>query len=213
MRDKNKKYIILLTLLVSIFALTVGYAAMTKTLTIQSSAETAYNWGVSLSKSASSASTGNLSGTPSPSTGGPTAATATLSATTITGAKATFNALNQSVKYTFYARNTGGVKAYLNTVSIGAISCSAASSNGASSAHKDKPCAGITVTVKVGSATYTRTTSNNGSSTSISSHELAAGGNETIEFTISYGNSINYLADGAVNVSIGDTTLIYGPVD
>ena len=215
MNQSKLYYIIILSLLFSIAAITIGYATLSNNVTIKSSASVVPNFAVSLSKAASSASTGNVSGTVSPSSGGPTAGTATLNATTISGLKGTFtaNGTAQSVKYSFYARNTGAVTGYLNTVNIGAISCSAGSPNPASATYITATCNGITVTVKVGTATYSRTTASNGSNASISSHTLAASGNEAVEVTIALAAGDQYRPDGDVNVTIGDTTLIYAPID
>ena len=215
MNQRKIYYIIILSALFSIAAITLGYAALSNSVTIKGTAAVNTDFGVVLSTTATSNGTGTVTGTPSPSSGGPTAANATLAATTISGLKGTFTASGtaQSVKYSFYSRNTHGVIAYLNSVNIGAITCSAASSGGASSTYVTAACSGITVTVKVGSATYSRTTATNGSSTTISSHSLAVGGNEAVEVTIALAAGDQYRPDGAVNVTIGDTTLVYGPID
>ena len=208
MNNKKSRYMVIIVLLVSVVALSLGYATFTKTLTISDiSATTAISFDVAFSKAATSASPGALTATLSPTTGGPTAGSATVAATTVSGIKANFTAPNQTVTYTFYARNIGQVPAYLNTVNIGSKTCSAGGANPASTANINAACSGISVSVKVGSATaYNETT------TGISSHKLDKGGNEKVVVTISYADGAA-LADGTFNVAIGDITLLYGSVD
>ena len=211
MRDKNRRYVIILSILVFVFMLTVGYATFTSQLTIKSTATTAIDFGVVFSKSNSSATTGNVTATLDPTSGGPTAGTATIASgtpTTISGLSASFTAPGQTVTYSFYAYNKGKVPAFLNSVDIGAISCApdTTASNPASSSYATGVCSNITVTVKVGSATYTA------DNTNISSHSLAKTTGEQVQVIIAYTTG-GQVPDGSVKVTIGDTTLIYGAVD
>ena len=67
-------------------------------------------------------------------------------------------------------------------------------------------CNGISVTVKVGSDTYT------GSNDSIADHLLAIDGYEEVVVTIKYASDATR-ADGDFTVDFGDITLTYGSVD
>lgn len=203
----GSKYMIVFALLVSVAALSIGFAALTSTLTIKSSAtvtQDASNFNVSLSTSSSSVATGNVNATLSPASGGPTADAASLNATTISGIKAKFTGRGQTVTYKFYAYNAGEFLAYLNSINFGSKSCTAGT--GTTQSYVDNACSGITMSVKVGSNTYSATNTN------ISTHTLATGASEPIEVAITYGASAA-LADGDFTVTFGDTTLIYGSAD
>ncbi|MBR6690338.1 MAG: hypothetical protein IKL65_03300, partial [Bacilli bacterium] len=131
---------------------------------------------------------------------------------TISGLNAKFTAPNQSVTYTFYARNTGEFLAYLNYITFanveGASSnkvCTA--SDGTSQALVDQACNGISMSVKVGNLEAVTT-----SQSSIQNHTLATNTSEVVTVTISYAENAA-LADGAFNVSFGDVSLIYSSIN
>ena len=202
------KYLLVFALLLSVAALSLGFAAFTSTLTIKSSAEyTAPNeFNLKFSTTNSGITTGSVTPTLSPSTGTvkPTGQSATLSDTTIQGLKATFTDTNQSVKYSFYAYNASEFLGYLNSVSIGTKTCTPG--RGTTASFVTQACNGISLSVKVGSNTYTS------SNTNISSHTLAKNTGEAIEVTIAYADGAQK-ADGDFTVTFGDTTLIYGTAD
>lgn len=203
MRRNGAKYIIVFALLISVAALSLGFAAFSSTLTIESEADvvgdpTKFN--VSLSKSNSSVSTGSVT----PTVSGATGSAATLSANKIEGLKATFTDKGQSVKYSFYAYNAGQFIGYLNSVSIGTKTCTPVS--GTTASYVASACNGISISVKVGSNTY------NSTNNSISSHSLAIGSAEAVEVTISYASNAA-LADGDFTVAFGDIVLTYGSAD
>jgi len=209
MRNNNgSKYFILVALLVSVAALTLGFAAFESTLTIKSSADVnpgGNNFKVDFSTSNTSTASGSVTPTVNP-TGvtGFSGSAATLNATTISGLKATFTAPGQSVKYSFYAYNSGEFLAYLNSVNIGAKTCTAGT--GTTASYVASACNGISISVKVGSQTY------DASNTNISSHTLAKNTGEAVEVTIAYAAG-SAEADGDFTVSFGDTILTYGSAD
>lgn len=204
--NSGSKYIIVFALLISVAALSLGFAAFTSTLTIKSSAEYHNDQplNVKFSTSSSSVAAGAVTPTLSPATGGPTSQNATLSDTTIQGLKATFTDTNQSVKYSFYVYNASEFVAYLNSVNIGSKTCTAGV--GTNQTYVNSACNGISLSVKVGSNNYTS------SNTNISSHTLAKETSEAVEVTISYADG-SAKADGDFTVAFGDTTLIYGTAD
>jgi len=207
MRNNNgSKYLLVAALIASVAALSIGFAAMTSTLTIQSSAQVGGgNFDVDFSTSQTSTVTGSVTPTVSPTTNPkPTGQAATLTDTTISGLKATFTGVGQSVTYNFYAYNSGEFLAYLNSVNLGAKTCTAGT--GTTQSYVNSACNGISLSVKVGSNTY------NTSNTNISSHTLAKGTGEAVEVTISYAAG-SATADGDFTVAFGDTTLIYGSAD
>ena len=207
MRSNNSKYLVLAALIVSVVALSLGFAAMTSTLTISSSASVNYDgsdhFNVSLSKANNSISVGSVTAT---ATGGATGDSATINSagTTISGLKANFTDVGQTVKYTLYTYNAGEFLAYLNSVSFGTKTCTAVS--GTNQTYVNAACNDISLSVKVGSATYTA------SNTNISSHSLATGSAETVEVTIAYAAN-GATADGDFTVAFGDVVLTYGSAD
>ena len=202
MRNNGSKYIVLFALLISVAALSLGFAAFTSTLTI--SAEATYqdpgNWDLKLS----TVNNKIQSGTVTPTATGATGSAATLTANSISGLKATFTGTGQSVKYSFYAYNASAFLGYLNSVSIGTKTCTA--KTGTNQTYVNTACNDISLSVKVGSQTYTTT------NTSISSHTLAASTGEAVEVTISYAEN-GATADGDFDVSFGNVTLLYGTAD
>ena len=204
MRNRGSKYIVLFALLISVAAVSLGFAAFTSTLTISSSAAVNFNQPFDLKFS--TANNKIQAGTVTPTATGATGASATIpsDSTSITGLKATFTSTGQSVKYTFYAYNASPFVGYLNSVNFGTKTCTAKS--GTTQSYVNNACGDISLTVKAGSSTFTS------SNTNISSHTVASAGYETIEVTIAYAAN-GAVADGDFDVTFGDVTLIYGTAD
>jgi len=204
MRSSNgTKLLVVGALLISVVALSIGFAAFTTSLNISSSAEvspSSSSFNVSLSTSATSVATGSVSATGTGANG----ANATLTANRISGLKATFTAPGQSVKYNFYAYNAGSFLAYLNSVVIGSKTCTAV--EGTNQSYVNSACEGISISVKANTSTFTTT------DTSISDHTVAKNASEPIEVTISYASG-SAVADGDFTVSFGDVVLTYGSAD
>ena len=205
MRNNGSKYIVLFALLVSVAALSLGFAAFTSTLQISAEATVTNDmpFDLKLSTANNKVQSGSVTPTVTGATGAAGAA-ATLTDNSITGLKATFTEPGQSVKYSFYAYNNSAFLGYLNSVSIGTKTCTAKS--GTTQTYVNNACEGISLTVKVGSQTYTTTNTN------ISSHTLAASTGEAIEVTIAYAAG-SATADGDFDVSFGNVTLLYGTAD
>ena len=211
MRNSNgTKYLVILALLISVTALSLGFAAFSNTLTIKSSAAVGVinDLGVVLSTSKTSATGGTVTPTVSGATGD--AVTLTANSTTISGLKATFTAPGQYVTYTMAAYNKGNFTYYLNQVNLGAITCTAGS--GTTQSYVDSACAGIKITVTAGTDSYYRTTATNQSTTTIASHTVAASAGEDVIVKIEYVSGAA-VADGDFTVAFGDTTLVYGTAD
>ena len=102
MRNSGAKYVVIVALLVSVDALSLGFAAYSNTLSISASAAVGGDpnqFGVCFSKATNACTAGSVTATLSPASGGPTAASATIPSTDttkITGLNATFtNALTK----------------------------------------------------------------------------------------------------------------------
>lgn len=210
MRNSGAKYVVIVALLVSVVALSLGFAAYSNTLSISASAAVGGDpnqFGVCFSKATNACTAGSVTATLSPASGGPTAASATIPSTDttkITGLNATFTNVGQSVTYSFKAYNHKNLTAYLNSVAIGTKTCTAAS--GTTQSYVNSACNGISISVKVGNTTYSA------SNTAISSHTLAVGASEDVVVTITYASG-SAVADGDFTVAFGDTVLTYGSAD
>ena len=213
MRNNGSKYIVVVALLISVVALSLGFAAFSNTLTINSSAtytSDEENFRVIFTQNGSTTTGGSSIVTPTKSPTTITAGNATISGTTISGLSATFAATGQSVTYNFYTVNATAFLAYLNSINIGSKTCTAA--DGTTQSYVNAACNDISLSVKAGSASAVTTTQS-----SINSHTVAAQagttpGYEAIQVVISYAAN-GATADGDFTVSFGPTTLVYGTAD
>ena len=221
-KDRRARVIAIAALLVGVVGLSLGFAAFSNTLTIKSSAEVVVDqsaFNVDFSKQSASVVDGTLSGTPSPATNGPTAADATIDNSTagapqITGLKATFTEPGQSVTYSFYTKNAGALKAYLTNVNFASPTKTCTAKTGTTQSLVDSACAGISLTLTLGSEDFTATTARTSFATA-TAHDLEKNGEtgdyEAVTVTIAYAaNSAQ--ADGDFDVTFGDITLNYSSV-
>ena len=204
MESRSSKVVAIVALVVAVIGLGIGFAAFSSTLTISSSATVTPS--ASTFKVAFSTSSASLTGTSitPTTTGGATAEASSFTETTLTGSDAQFTAPGQSVKYSLYAYNAGEYLAYLNGVTVGAVTCEPG--EGTTAGLVNAACDDITVSVKVGNTTYTE------SDSAISSHTLAKGTGEPVEVLISYAENGDR-ADGVFTVSIGSISLVYDSHD
>lgn len=213
-RDRGTKIIAIVALCVAIVGLSVGFAAFSSNLTINSSAKvtpSATSFDVNFSTSNTSELDGTVNGDGTNSATGEDATIDNSDAPTITGLKANFTEPGQTVTYSFYAHNAGKYVAYLNNVTYSNVSgktatkvCTAGS--GTDATMVEAACNGISVSVKVGSDTYT------GSMDSITNHSLAIDAYEEVVVTIEYASDATR-ADGDFDVAFGDIVLTYDSVD
>ena len=226
-KDRRARVVAIAALLVGVVGLSLGFAALTNTLTIKSSAEVGANndaLNVDFADSTGSTSATTITGTPSPASGGPTAATATIDnsltqAAQVTGLKATFTGPGQSVTYTFKTKNVGAIKAYLTNVALNNISGESATKkctaqSGTTQSLVDSACNGISLTFTLGSETFS-TTKARAAFTTATAHDLEIPGStpdsETVEVVIAYAAG-SAQADGAFDVAFGDIVLTYSSV-
>ena len=124
----------------------------------------------------------------------------------ISNLKATFTEPGQSATYSFYSYNAGEYVAYLESIVFsGTKTCTA--KEGTTQTLVDSACNGISLSVKVGSETATKT-----SVTSVTGHTLGVGAAEEVVVTISYDDG-SALADGDFDVTLPDIVLTYDSVD
>lgn len=200
-KERKNKKILLVILLLLIIGLSIGFAAFTAQLRIQSSANVSpdpKNFKVIFSSSSSS----SVEGTPvygGEATGGAFG----KDATTISGLNAKFTAPGQTATWTFYAFNSGEYNAFLNKVNLGKINCVPAGADPAKVAEAAK---GINIKINVGGQEYTSTNE------AIDSHTLAKKTGERVVVTLTYENN-SAPVDGNFDVVIGDITLEYNSAD
>lgn len=134
----------------------------------------------------------------------------------ISGLKAYFSNVNQTVTYSFYVYNSWNSPAYLNSITFNSSKSCNAIEGGLSSdptiqatqlSQINDACSGITLSVKVGNDASVTSTSNN-----ISGHSLSSRSFEPVVVTITYGAN-STIADIDFSVSFGSITLNYGSTD
>lgn len=200
-KERKNKKIILIILLLLVILLSVGFAVFTARLKIQSSAT------VTPDPSAfkvvfSSSVTNSVAG--SPVLGGyATAGAFTKDSTTLSGLSANFTAPGQSATWKFYAYNAGEYEAFLNMVTLGAITCVADGADPVKVAEAQK---GISIKISVDGVEYTLSNEN------IDSQPLAIKSGEEVVVTLSYAEG-SAAVDGKFNVLIGDILLEYNSAD
>lgn len=213
-RDRSAKIIAIVALCVAIVGLSIGFAAFSNDLTINSNATVSPNesdFDVNFSTSNTSELDGTVSGS---GTNSATAENATIdnsNSPTITGLKANFTEPGQTVTYRFYVHNAGKYVAYLNNVTYANVSGKSATKVctpgvGTDTTMVAAACNGISVSIKVGNDTYT------GSNSSIINHSLGLDAYEEVVVTIEYNSSASR-ADGDFEVAFGNITLTYDSVD
>ena len=203
--DKFVRYVAIIALLIAVAGVSVGFAAFSNTVNIKATAQVTPDGGSyqggTLSTDDDSVVPGNVVPT---TTGGATGDTAVLGTDTIQNMKARFTAPGQSVKYSFYGYNNSDFVTYLNSVVFGAKSCTPGT--GATSSYVSAACNGISMSIKVGSQTFTT------DNTNVSGHSVNSGNSEAIEVTITYATGSTE-ADGPFDVDFGTTVLTYSTVD
>ena len=212
MKNKTFKIISIVALLLGIVGITLGYAAFSSTLKIESSAEVIPNessFNVDFSSSNTSVVEDDITPTLNTNVTGFSATNAEIDNTSnpvISNLHATFTEPGQSATYTFYAYNRGEYLAYLNSIIFtGNKTCTARTNT--NQALVDTACTGISLSIQVTGIDATTT-----SLSSISNHTLAINSADTITVVIDYAAGSGR-ADGDFDVTFPDITLTYNPID
>ena len=214
-KNRSGQFIALLALIVAIDGVSVGFAAFSSALSIQSSANVKPDQStlnVDFSSSDTAVVTNAIKPTTTPTTVVATDATIDNSADpVIRNLSATFKEPGQKAVYTFYAYNAGELEAFLKSIVYENVSsknsnkvCTAG--EGTTDALVQKACEGISLKVKVGTEAETSS-----GIASISNHSLGKAKSEEITVTLEYASDATR-ADGDFTVSFGDVTLNYSSV-
>lgn len=214
-KSRQVKIISIVSLVIAIFALTLGFAAFSNTLNISSSATvkpSKSDFKVELSPTTLPTDTSSsVVGV----TTGATAANATISSDrkSITGLTANFTEPGQSVIYTFYAHNKGEYDAYLEEITYVNLEgdselikyCTIDKNDNTTSSLVSSACNDIKLTVNVGDVSTS-------ASKTVFGHKLAKNSYETVRVIIEYASN-GTRADGPFSVAFGDISLQYSTVD
>ena len=215
-KNRTGQIIAVFALVVGVVGLSIGFAAFSNTLKIQTSATVtpdSSTLNVDFSSSLTEVVTNDITPVATPSSLVVTDAKIdNTTDPTISNLSATFTEPGQSVVYEFYAFNAGELKAYLKSIVYENVAsktsnkvCVAA--DGTDDALVQKACDGISVKVKVGSEAETSS-----GIASIKNHALAKGVGEKVTVTLEYAQGAER-TDGDFTVSFGDITLNYSSAD
>jgi len=237
--NRSAQIIAIVALVASAVGISLGFAAFSNTLTIESSAEIKpANFDVDFSTDGSTQTDANgkkigkegfVDGQWTGKREDDTVASAKRASIENSGSgnplvsnmMVTFSEPGQKVVYTFKSVNVGELKAFLREVNFKEVEAGkthkctakagATAEETATQSLVDAACADISISVKVGSETALKETSK----TNFSNHPLDVGESETVEVTIEYaktGTNGNRV-DGDVEVAFGDIELVYKSLD
>lgn len=221
--ERSSKVIAIVALCIGVVGLSLGFAAFSNTLTINSSATVtpqADTFGVQFSTKASSLDTAIEEGVNYVPTGATVDASAINIAnaemgadanSVLSGLNANFTEPGQQVVYTFYARNVGQYLAYLNNIAIGSKTCKSNGTVVADGTLEAAACEKISMTVAIDGITTQATMDNAAIGTKHTA--LPIGENEAITITIAYDAAGNVRPDNNLEVTFGDVVLTYNSVD
>lgn len=222
-KDRTYQVVAIVGLIIGVMALTIGFAAFTTTLTIESSAEvtpsntdldvvfSSSNSGVETnSPTVQTSGTGSVSGNTS----------ATLTGTRVSGLEAHFSAPGQSVTYSWYVYNNSAYTAYLNQIDFNTVDgsnpasfkvCSAktGSSNPATN-NIDTACNGITLTLTVHgiSTTTSKSVADMAAYNPLKTLDTSSNKYTAISVVIDYASNAA-IPDGDISVEFGEIELLY----
>ena len=215
-KNRSAQVIAIVALVVGVVGLSIGFAAFSSVLNIQTSANVkpdSSTMNVDFSSAEDKVSIAEIIPTATPSSLVTTNAVIDNSGyPTISNLSAKFTEPGQTVVYKFYAYNAGELNAYLKSIVFGNVPgqnttkvCTAL--DGTYDALVQKACEKISVKVKVGNELETST-----GKASITGHTLNKGTGEMVTVTLEYEAGAER-ADGDFNISFGDITLNYSSAD
>lgn len=211
-KNKKEKIILIVALIIAIMCLTVGFAAFSKSLLIESTvtvSPSSENFKVVFSSNLLNLETNPILATTTGGASGENAIINNNGNPTISNLKVNFTAPGQSVTYKFFVRNEGAYLAHLTSVVFDNAYAGygnefkICTSDGATNSLVEDACNGIKVTLTLDNKEYTTTMMG------ISDSVLEI--NESKEVTV----KIEYLStspavDGNMLIDLGNIYLTYG---
>ena len=202
MRSERKKQVITLSILVvTVLAISIGFAAFSSTLKVNSGATVTpnpSNFKVVFSSNENKLETNEIKA--SPEGMGEDAIIDNTTVPTISGLIAKTRIPGDSATYTFYVRNEGQYEAFLNSITFRGKICIPQTGTNAEMANN--ACDSITAIVNVGSITTSETIID------ITGESLRPGESKQVTVTLSYGEN-GARANGPFMVQFGDISLHY----
>lgn len=202
MRSGRRKQIMTLSiLLVAVLVISVGFAAFSTTLKINTNAivnPDASDFKVVFSSSANTLETNPVN--PNPSNLGEAAIIDNTTIPTISGISVNFEKPGDSATYTFYVRNEGQYVAFLNSITIRDKTCIA--EEGTSDEQANYTCDNIMATIGFASG------ATSGTWIDITGETLRPGESKPITVTIHYYGEAD-IPEGPVIVEFGDISMYY----
>ncbi len=220
-KDRTYQVIAIVALVIGVCALTVGFAAFSTNLTINSAADVrpaSSVLDVVFSTSNSSVVSGNVTATlTNTAATAPTADDAVLTNTTVTGLNAHFTEPGQKVTYSFNVYNNSAFTGYLTGIAFNNASggsafkaCNTTGTTNPATTGVDAACADITLKLtvedKVTNATESKAANQINDTTGLAA---STGKAVTVEIEYPAGSDT---ADGEFNVVFGDIVLTYSSV-
>lgn len=203
-RSRKAQKSILIVLLLVVVGLSIGFAAFTSNLKIKSSATVTPNpntFKVVFSASDTESKAGDVKGD------GIYGKNATFAkdAKELTGLKADFTAVGQEATWEVYSFNDGEFDAFLNSVTLGTITCEAKDGTSTDMVANVVMKLSVAITDENGeTTTYDATTAN------VSSHILSKGKAEKVVVSLEY---VSGKVDGDFTVDVSEIILGYDSVD
>lgn len=229
-KERNTKIMVIISLLIGVVGLSLGFAAFSNTIVIKPQASVNPDSGafkVYFSKTAAP----NFSSQPvEPTIASGSAATATNATInnegganpTISNLNATFTQPGQSVSYTFYAYNRGQYVAYLRSLYFENVNggsttrvCTAGTDTNGNATNASivaEACNDITITIEIEGETARTNPASVTMYNGYRNHSLAINASEQITVKLSYVNNGHYV-DGPFSITFGNIKLTYSTID
>lgn len=218
--DKNNgfKVMVIAALVIGVLALSVGFAAFARDLTITNSAATyratdkdlKVNFSITDAETNGGSVAGVMSGTGVVDTN---AGTATINGATdtgfanITGITAPFTKKGQKATYSFYLNNDSDYTAYLKSATFASPEKTCTAIDGTDATLVTSACKDISLTLTIDGTKVLAT-----DTTGFNAITLAAGDKKAVTVEIEY-NGSNVLPDGDFNVTFGNITLNFSTLE
>ncbi len=193
-KGRGTKALVVVTLLVSVLALSIAYAAYSATLLISGTVtakKSSDAWNVHFEST-----DGSTTLTPTLGGNAKVTSSATLTETKISDFEITFYAPGDSISYDFEVKNTGSVDATLNKITLGSLNCSKATgTQQGTETDANNLCGNLDMNIM----------KSDGNNISVGD-KIPAGGSETYKLTITWNESDTNIYENDIAISVGETT-------
>lgn len=209
-KDRTTKIIAVVALLIAVASISIGFAAFSETLNINSSGtvtpEDSFSVYFSDQENALLSSAGvTIQGVATNNASG----TARITGTQITDISATFKENASTVTYNFYVANDSAYIAYLKSITFDTEATTPVCTGGTDTARMDAACANMSISISVGNVT--NVTATNAAITTNNSIAAKNGATVTtvpVQVVLTYAAGAENL-DEEVSIDFGTITLGY----